>query len=430
MAVIIATIVIIVIAFLPAISDVVDAITSGIARLKDLLASLDIPPEVGTAIDHATKGLQAWISSEISGLAGTVATVATVAILATFLTFFFMMDGDKAWGWAMASAKTWRREAIETAGDVALARVGGYLRGTAVIAAVDGFFEALFLFLLGVPNAPALGVIVFFGRFIPYIGGLVTTIILLFATLASAGQTAAVVLLVLIAILNVIQGKFLAPIVYHRTVHIHPALVLIALPAGAALAGIIGLFAAIPVVAFALAIVGAARVHPGRRTGQPGGRRATRWCPSGSTGSGSGAGGCSSRSAFSRVFIGVVVAGAHRRHPAGPRGRPGGHARSARRRARGARLEPRSSRHRGDPRGRGRDRRHRRADADLAGTADQRHGRQCDRRLRLRRQQHRRTGGDPGHARPDVRGRDPGHDRGGAVDAGRDRRSSSSWRRS
>ncbi len=257
MAVIIATIVIIVIAFLPAITSVIDAITGGVARFKDVLANLDLPPEVGAAIDHATKGLQDWIQGEISGLANTVATVATVAILATFLTFFFMMDGDKAWGWVMSSAKSWRRERIETAGDVALERVGGYLRGTAVIAAVDGFFEALFLFLLGVPNAPALGVIVFFGRFIPYIGGLVTTIILLFATLSSAGQTAAIVLLVLITILNVIQGKFLAPIVYHRTVHIHPALVLIALPAGAALAGIIGLFVAIPVVAFALAIVGA-----------------------------------------------------------------------------------------------------------------------------------------------------------------------------
>ena len=54
-----------------------------------------------------------------------------------------------------------------------------------------------------------------------------------------------------------IQGKFLAPLIYNKTVHIHPALVLIALPAGAAVAGIIGLFAAIPVVAFALAIVGA-----------------------------------------------------------------------------------------------------------------------------------------------------------------------------
>ncbi len=180
-----------------------------------------------------------------------------MGLLATFLTFFFLMDGDKAWNWTMASANQWRRATISTAGHVALERVGGYLRGTAVIAAFDGFVEALFLLVLGVPNAGALGVVVFIGRFIPYVGGLVTTIILLFATLASQGQSAAIVLLVLIAILNVIQGKFLAPVIYHRTVHIHPAIALIALPAGAALAGIIGLFVAIPVVAFVLAIIGA-----------------------------------------------------------------------------------------------------------------------------------------------------------------------------
>ena len=119
------------------------------------------------------------------------------------------------------------------------------------------------------PLAGPLAVIVFFGRFIPYIGGLVTTIILLLVTVASQGTTAALILLVLIAILNVIQGKFLAPVVYHKTVHIHPAIALIALPAGAALAGIVGLFAAIPVVAFVLAVTHAAvtvlGVEPERR---------------------------------------------------------------------------------------------------------------------------------------------------------------------
>ena len=139
---------------------------------------MDIPPEVGTAIDHITRGLQTWVSDEVTQLVGNIGTIATIGLLATFLTFFFLMDGDKAWGWAMASATSWRREAIATAGDVALDRVGGYLRGTAVIAAFDGFMEALFLVILGVPNAAALGVVVFFGRFIPYVGGLVTTILL------------------------------------------------------------------------------------------------------------------------------------------------------------------------------------------------------------------------------------------------------------
>jgi predicted PurR-regulated permease PerM len=254
---IIATLVIITLAFLPYVTATVASISAGVTSLKDLLASLSIPPEVGDAIDRATQGLQAWISSSVSGVVGTIGSAATVGLLATFLTFFFMMDGDKAWVWAVSSANTWRRDTIATAGDDALERVGGYLRGTAVIAAFDGIAEGLFLFILNVPHALPLAVIVFFGRFIPYIGGLVTTVILLLATLNSAGSTAALILLVLISILNVIQGKFLAPVIYQKTVHIHPAIVLIALPAGAALGGVVGLFVAIPVVAFALAVVGA-----------------------------------------------------------------------------------------------------------------------------------------------------------------------------
>ena len=103
-------------------------------------------------------------------------------------------------------------------------------------------------------------------------------------TYATVGTTAALILLVLISILNFIQGKFLAPVIYHKTVHIHPALALIALPAGAALAGIVGLFAAIPVVAFVLAVSGAVvsvlGVEPDRRS-----QARTRSSRSGSTGS-------------------------------------------------------------------------------------------------------------------------------------------------
>src|SRR4029079_6565769 len=115
-------------------------------------------------------------------VAADVGTLATVAILGTFLTFFFMMDGDKAWVWVLSAATSWRRDAITTSGHVALERVGGYLRGTAIIAAFDGAAEGLFLLVLGVPHALPLAVIVFFGRFIPYIGGLVTTLLLLSVT--------------------------------------------------------------------------------------------------------------------------------------------------------------------------------------------------------------------------------------------------------
>ena len=85
--------------------------------------------------------------------------------------------------------------------------------------------------------------IVFFGRFIPYIGSLLTSILL--ADAGFAGLDRRLHPAGLIAILSFITGKFLMPVIYHRTVNIHPAVALIALPAGFALAGIVGLFIAI-----------------------------------------------------------------------------------------------------------------------------------------------------------------------------------------
>ena len=108
----------------------------------------DAPGEAGRPVDPARRsgsrsngsstGIEGWFAASAHGVAADVGTVATVAILGTFLTFFFMMDGDKAWVWALSSANTWRRDAITTSGHVALERVGGYLRGTAIIAAFDG----------------------------------------------------------------------------------------------------------------------------------------------------------------------------------------------------------------------------------------------------------------------------------------------------
>ncbi len=47
---------------------------------------------------------------------------------------------------------------------------------------------------------------------------------------------------------NLVQGKVVAPVVYGRTTNIHPAIVLLAIPAGSAAAGILGMFLVVPVI--------------------------------------------------------------------------------------------------------------------------------------------------------------------------------------
>ena len=50
-------------------------------------------------------------------------------------------------------------------------------------------------------------------------------------------------------VFNLIQGNIVTPLVYNRAVNLHPAIVLLAIPAGGAIAGIAGMFLAVPILA-------------------------------------------------------------------------------------------------------------------------------------------------------------------------------------
>jgi len=57
------------------------------------------------------------------------------------------------------------------------------------------------------------------------------------------------VMAIFTVVINIVIGNFVAPLVLGRTVSIHPAVVLLAAPAGAAIGGLIGMFLIVPVIA-------------------------------------------------------------------------------------------------------------------------------------------------------------------------------------
>ena len=258
-------------ALIPYIADILRSIDDSVARLQADLASTNIPPEVVTALRDLISGLRGGSGEIMSTVASSVAGVVTVVVLAIFLIFFFLKDGDKAWVWIFQAASDQKRERITDAGDDALWRVGGYLRGTTILSAIIAASDFVFMVVLGVPLAGPLTLLVFFSGYIPYFGGIVSTLLILLVTYAALGSGAVVAMVVLIGIRNVFLGYGVRPAVYGRTVSIHPALVLVALPAGFELAGIVGLFAAVPVAAIILAVANAtvSILDPGPRPELP-----------------------------------------------------------------------------------------------------------------------------------------------------------------
>ena len=255
--VVLAVLTLITLALAPYVPDVVGRVQEGIASARQYLADASVPQSTIEAAQNAAAEIEKAIEQAVGVIAGHLATAATVGLLALFLTFFFLQDGDKAWGWAFQATTGNARDRIGSAGHDALERVGGYLRGMAILASIKAISDFFYLTLLGVPLAAPLAVLVFVGGFIPYVGGFITTTILVLVTLSTQGLTAVILLLAGITVVNILNGNILGPVIYGKTVSMHPALVLISLPAGAAIAGIIGLFVAVPVVAMVLAVSGA-----------------------------------------------------------------------------------------------------------------------------------------------------------------------------
>lgn len=250
--------VLLILAFLPYLAEVVTRVQQGLLAFQAQMTELQVPPAVSTAAQDVWQTVRSGSGGTAAAIVGAAAQAVTVAILATFLTFFFLRDGDKAWLWLFQAATDQKRELITTAGDDALARVGGYLRGTTLLSAAVAVTDYLFMLLLGVPLALPLAILAFLAGYIPYFGGIVSTLIILAVTYGALGTWAFVVMLLLMAVRSVLLSYLVRPLIYGRTVSIHPAIVLLALPAGLQLAGVIGLFAAVPVTAVFIAVAGAA----------------------------------------------------------------------------------------------------------------------------------------------------------------------------
>ncbi len=242
-------IVLLALAFLPYIPTIVSSVQAGVVAVREQVAASG-SPELADEIATATAGIQAWLSENLAAIVGSVANAATVGLLALFLTFFLLQDGEKGWGRAIEVTDGWRRERIDDAGHTALTRVGGYLRGTAVLSAVVAVTDLAYLTVLGVPLAAPLAILAFVGGFVPYIGGLIATGVILLTAWATVGVQTTILLLVLIAVTRGLVSNVLRPMVYGSRVGLHPGIILLVLPAGAALAGIIGVFAAVPVAVF------------------------------------------------------------------------------------------------------------------------------------------------------------------------------------
>jgi predicted PurR-regulated permease PerM len=178
------------------------------------------------------------------GLFNAIITVVTVLVM----TFFLLLDGKRLFEWFIGELAPESGERVRAIADDVYRSVGGYVVGNLTISLIAGFTTYVMLTILAVPFSVPLAVLMAFLDLIPLVGASIAGIaIAIVAALGGDFPRDAIVWIVFFILYQQAENNLLQPLIYRRTVALHPLLVIVAILIGAALTGIVGALLAIPI---------------------------------------------------------------------------------------------------------------------------------------------------------------------------------------
>ena len=170
-------------------------------------------------------------------------------ILVPILAIFFLQDGRKFANTIICSVEDIEnRKVVATVVEEMNMMVGHFIRVQLILAALAMIVVTLFLVAARVPYALPLGLSAGALEFIPVagpvIGGIEVTLVALLA-----GYSHVIWIVVFLLVWRGIQDYITSPRIMGTTLELHPLLVLFGVFAGGEVAGVIGVFLSIPVLA-------------------------------------------------------------------------------------------------------------------------------------------------------------------------------------
>lgn len=223
--------------------------------------------QIDSVLSQAWTFLQQQAELLLSGalaIGSTVGHVATGAVLSLFILLCILADGAGIWRWVVRLFPRRARADVDGAGRAGWATVVTYARTQLLVATIDAIGIGLGAFLLGVPLAIPIGVLVFLGAFVPFVGAIVTGTLAVFLALVYNGPWIAFWMIIVVLGVQQLEGHVLQPLLMGAAVKVHPLAVVLVVAGGAMIAGIPGALFAVPIAAFINVVaVYLSHRHPG-----------------------------------------------------------------------------------------------------------------------------------------------------------------------
>jgi predicted PurR-regulated permease PerM len=168
--------------------------------------------------------------------------------LIPFISFYLLKDIEKVkkMCWYL-TPKSWRKQSLQFIRDVEES-LGGYIRGQFIVGTIIGTLASIAFWLIKIKYPLLLGIFVGITNIIPYFGPIIGAIPAVIIGATISFRTVLFVI-VIIAVLQFIEGNILSPYIVGKNLHMHPLLIMAALLVGGEIGGIIGLIIAVPILA-------------------------------------------------------------------------------------------------------------------------------------------------------------------------------------
>ncbi len=180
-----------------------------------------------------------------------ISSYITTLIFALVISIYFMIDGKMIKNYIRKVGKAFLSVKWNTRISIFLKDAdyifSGYIRGQLIDVFVMMCMLTVVLSLIGVKYAILIGIFAGLGNLIPYLGPIIAYVTTALSCLAFGEYKKLIIAVIVLVIVQALDGNVIAPKLLSQSIKIHPVLVIISLIFGNAIGGLFGMLFAVPV---------------------------------------------------------------------------------------------------------------------------------------------------------------------------------------
>jgi putative permease len=257
---------------LPSMVKAVQGLVLALPERYPELFSAEQVVELSDRLQHQALGVGESVVTYSVNRIGNLFSLTVYLFLVPLLVFFFLKDRDVMVSWLLRilprdrdlAAGVWREVDLKT---------GAYVRGKITEVAIIGVVTWAAFTVLGVQFAALLAFLSGLSVLVPYIGVVAAAVPVVMVALVQFGTGTEFLLVAgAYAVIQVLDGNLLAPLLISEAVNLHPVAVVTAVLVFGGIWGFWGVFFAIPLATLAVAVVRAwprERSHPAAADAEP-----------------------------------------------------------------------------------------------------------------------------------------------------------------